>query len=119
MCLSFPQGIYLGPRCGPVPTGPTAFPRNLLVRLRGSAWGRASSLFSSELDPGEEAACSPCTLSSQGGWWPWHCCLPEDLRLSLKGAEAMHSAAVWSQAQSSFAHRLRPAPGKVRTEEQA
>lgn len=98
--------------------GPSDFPRNLLVLLRCTGRGMASSLFSSELEPREEAAGPACMPSSQGSVLPWHWWLPEDLRLWLKAAEAMHSAAVWSQAQSSFVHRLCPAPKRVRTEEQ-
>lgn len=109
-CLSFSLGIYLGPWCGLVPLGPSDFPRNILVLLRPSVWGVASSLFSSELEPREGAEGPPPVPSSQDSWWPWHSCLPDDLRLWLKTAEAMHSAAVWSQAQSSFAHKLCPTP---------
>lgn len=107
--LLLSPGISLGP-CRLVPTGPSDFPRNLLVLLRPSVRGMASSLFSSELEPGEEAPGAPDMPSSQDSWGPWHSCAPNDFRLWLKEAEAMHSAAVWSQAQSSFAHRLCPTP---------
>lgn len=108
VCLSLPPGIYLGP-CGPVAMGPGDLSRNLLVLLRRTVRGTASSL-SSELEPREGAERPPSSPSSQRGWPPWHSGLPDDLRLWLKEADAMHSAAVRSQAQSSSAHRLRPTP---------
>lgn len=82
--------------------------RNLLRRAP------SSSLLSSELEPpvpvsvpvGGLAAGSPGqeTFSSR------HSCLWGSFRLSLKKAEAMHSAAALSQAQRSFSHRLWPMP---------
>lgn len=101
-------GTYL-PWSGLVFKGPSDFPRNLLL-LRPPVWGMISSLFSSELEPTEEAECPPGMLSSHDICLPWHSCLPGDLRLWLKEAEAMHSAAVWSQAHSSFSHKLCPTP---------
>lgn len=109
-CAHHFLGARQGPHCGLVPTGPGDFPRDLLVLLRPPVWGEASSLFSSELEPREEAEGPPCRLSSQERRPPWHSSLPGAWRLWLKKAEAMHSAAVWSQAQSSFAHRLCPTP---------
>lgn len=118
MCLASALGLYLGP-CGLAPMALRDCPRNLLVRLRRAVGGVASSLFSSELEPREEAEGPPWAPSSQGRWLPWHSCLPGDVRLRLKKAEAMHSAAVCSQAQSSLAHRLCPTPGgRERTEQQ-
>lgn len=114
-CLAFSPGLYLGPGCGLAPTGPSDLPRNLLV-LRCAVGGRASALFSSELEPREDTESPPCPPSSQGRRGPWHSCLPDDLRLWLKKADAMHSAAVCSQAQSSFSHRLWPTPLRARTE---
>lgn len=116
VCLSFSLGLYLGPGCGLAPTGPSDLPRNLLV-LRCVVGGRASSLFSSELEPREAAESAPCPPSSQGRWGPWHSGLPDDLRLWLKKADAMHSAAVCSQAQSSFSHRLWPTPARREQEQ--
>lgn len=112
VCGPLSAGVYLGPWGRLVPTAASDLPRNLLVLLRPSGSGTASSLFSSELEPGEAAAGAPCRCSPHDGRRPWHARLPADPRLWLKAAEAMHSAAVWSQAHSSCAHRLRPTPGR-------
>lgn len=74
----------------------------------------SSSLLSSELEPpvpvsvpvGGLAAGSP----GQETFSPRHCCPWGRFRLSLKEAEAMHSAAALSQAHRSFSHELCPMP---------
>lgn len=80
LCCSRPLGIYLGPYGGLGPTRPSGFPRNLLVLLRPPVRGGASSLSSSELEPGAEAAGPP---PSQVGRSPRHSGLPANWRLWL------------------------------------
>ena len=80
VCCSGPLGVYLGPYGGLVPTRPSGFPRNLVVLLRPSVRGEDSSLSSSELEAGAEAASPP---PSQVGRSPRHSRLPADWRLWL------------------------------------